>query len=95
MKVRSICTFLAATLSVSVSLGALANQPPTLWKVHVTAKTPSGPQEFALTVPDGNCVIADLKDQGTLMNAWRADHPAGVVAADYQHFGVYDLPLEL
>lgn len=29
------------------------------------------------------------------LKAWRAAHPAGSAAADYQHFGVYDLPLGL
>lgn len=29
------------------------------------------------------------------VKAWRAGHPAGPAAAEYQHFGVYDLPLEL
>jgi len=29
------------------------------------------------------------------MKAWRAGHPDGAAAADYQHFGIYDLPLGL
>ena len=62
MKVPSINNLLAATLLASVSLAAQADQPPTLWKVQVTAKTPAGPQEFVLTVPDGDCVSSDVKD---------------------------------
>lgn len=62
MKLSSINYLLAATLLASVSLAAQADQPPTLWKVQVTAKTPAGPQEFSLTVPDGDCVSADVKD---------------------------------
>jgi hypothetical protein len=30
-----------------------------------------------------------------LMDTWRTDHPAGVAAADFDHFGVYDLPFGL
>ncbi|MGU9817589.1 hypothetical protein ACU684_19590 [Pseudomonas sp. LF135] len=62
MKVPCISSFLAATLLASVSLAAQADQTPTLWKVQVTAKTPAGPHEFVLTVPDGDCVSADVKD---------------------------------
>lgn len=32
-------------------------------------------------------------DRRVQMKAWGADHPAGVVAAAYQHFGVYEVPL--
>lgn len=62
MKVPSIHSLLAATLLACVSLAAQADQPPTLWKVQVTAKTPAGPQEFVLTLPDGDCVSADVND---------------------------------
>ncbi|AZG89278.1 MULTISPECIES: hypothetical protein [Pseudomonas] len=45
--------------------------------------------------PHGSDNEEDWSEWRMQMNAWRADHPAGVVAADYQHFGVYDLPLGL
>ncbi|WP_243845215.1 hypothetical protein [Pseudomonas syringae group genomosp. 3] len=45
--------------------------------------------------PAGSDNEEDWSEWRVQMNAWRADHPAGVTAADYQHFGVYDLPLGL
>lgn len=56
--------FIAMIALSGLASAVLADQAPTMWKVQVTAKTPAGPQEFALIVPDGNCVSADVKDLG-------------------------------
>ena len=41
---------------------------------------------------DSDEAWVDYHDQ---LKTWRAGHPAGAVAADYQHFGVYECPLGL
>ncbi|CAD0266049.1 conserved hypothetical protein [Pseudomonas veronii] len=33
------------------------------------------------------------KEYDAQLKAWRDAHPAGVAVSDYQHFGVYEVPL--
>ena len=43
--------------------------------------------------PTGSDCEDEWADWRLQKTAWRADHPAGVVVSDYQHYGVYEVPL--
>jgi hypothetical protein len=58
-------TPLSIAMLACVCATASAAQPPAMWTVQVTAQTHSGPQEFALTIPDDGCQSQEIRtDKG-------------------------------
>ena len=58
---KCLRTPLPIVLLAGVCATANAAQPPVLWKVQVTAQTSSGPQEFALSIPDDGCQSQEIR----------------------------------
>lgn len=58
-------TLLSIALLAGISVTANAAQPPALWNIQVTAQTSSGPQKFALSIPDDSCQSQEIRtDKG-------------------------------
>lgn len=83
-----------------MATGIKSGQPPVPLRVFQNRELAETWQakliDYHVSPPDvpGDDDPGTWKDYDTQLEAWRSAHPAGMEVSQYQHFRVYEVPLE-